>query len=238
MLNPGSMSNDGFGLFAAVNANALTRDDSGLYPSFGGTSGTDGLTTPTYGIRPECVGRSAVLTFVPYNNGSGTATGRIVFYNNAGAVISTQGNFTADGQTKQITVTIPTAATAIGLTVTGSVYAYFYRLSVPSQYELPFTETNVNGDTYYLQNGYLAFINLQPNYWGYDLPAREVKINGSTYYARGIERKKKQTLIFPVYDDPNPLQLIKTYIGSGEIDKMSINLLSRSAKTTLKYDTE
>mgnify|MGYP006917395268 FL=1 len=238
MLNPGSMSNDGFGLFAAVNANALTRDDSGLYPGFGGTSGTDGLTTPTYGIRPECVGRSAVLTFVPYNNGSGTATGRIVFYNNAGSVISTQGNFTADGQTKQITVTIPTAATAIGLTVTGSVYAYFYRLSVPSRYELPFTETNVNGDTYYLQNGYLAFINLQPNYWVYDLPAREVKINGSQTYVRGIERKKKQTLIFPIDTDPNPVQLIKTYLGNGEIDKMSINLLSRSAKTTLKYDTE
>lgn len=238
MLNPGSMSNDGFGLFAAVNANALTHDDSGLYPGFGGTSGTDGLTTPTYGIRPECVGRSAVLTFVPYNNGSGTATGRIVFYNNAGSVISTQGNFTADGQTKQITVTIPTAATAIGLTVTGSVYAYFYRLSVPSRYELPFTETNVNGDTYYLQNGYLAFINLQPNYWVYDLPAREVKINGSQTYVRGIERKKKQTLIFPIDTDPNPVQLIKTYLGNGEIDKMSINLLSRSAKTTLKYDTE
>lgn len=238
MLNPGSMSNDGFGLFAAVNANALTRYDSVLYPGFGGTSGTDGLTTPTYGIRPECVGRSAVLTFVPYNNGSGTATGRIVFYNNAGSVISTRGNFTADGQTKQITVTIPTAATAIGLTVTGSVYAYFYRLSVPSQYELPFTETNVNGDTYYLQNGYLAFINLQPNYWVYDLPAREVKINGSQTYVRGIERKKKQTLIFPIDTDPNPVQLIKTYLGNGEIDKMSINLLSRSAKTTLKYDTE
>ena len=237
MLNPGEMSNDGFGLFAAVNANALTNDDSGLYPGFGGTSGTDGLTTPTYGIRPECVGRSAVLTFVP--NSSNGGTGRIVFYNSSGAVISTQGNFTADGQTKQITVTIPTAATALGLTVTGSVYAYIYRLNVPSQWELPYVKASVNGNDFFLQNGYLAFINLQPSYWTYDLPARQVEINGLTVYANGIERKKKQTLVFPSGDDdPNPLQLIKTYLGSGEIDKLSINLHSRSVKATLKYDTE
>lgn len=237
MLNPGEMSKDGFGLFAAVNANALTNDDSGLYPGFGVTTGTDGLTTPTYGIRPECVGRSAVLNFVPYSSGN-AGTGRIVFYNSGGNVISTQGNFTADGTTKQITVTIPNAATAIGLTVTGTVTAYFYRLTVPSQYELPFIKASINGNDYFLQNGYLAFINLQPSYWTYDLPAREVKINGSTYYANGIERKKKQTLNFPMFADPNPIQLVKTYIGNGEIDKMSINLLSRSAKTTLKYDTE
>ena len=238
ILNPGEMSKDGFGLFAAVNANALSNDDSELYPGFGGTSGTDGLTTPTYGVRPECTGRTAVLTFVPYNNGSGTATGQIVFYNSSGNVISTQGNFAADGQTKQITVTIPNAATALGLTVTGSVYASVYSLTVPSQYELPFTKTTVNGDNYFLQNGFLAFINLQPNYWIYDLPARQVQINGFTVNAQGIERKKKQTLIFPVDTDPNPVQLIKTYLGNGEIDKISINLLSRSAKTTLKYDTE
>lgn len=237
MLNPGEMSNDGFGLFAAVTANALTNDDSGLYPGFGGTSGTDGLTTPTYGIRPECVGRSAILTFVPNSTG-GTGTGQIVFYNSSGVVISTQGSFAADGQTKQIAVTIPTTATALGLTVNGSVLAYVYRLTVPSQYELPYFKASVNGKDFFLQNGYLAFINLQPSYWTYDLPARRVEINGSTYYANGIERKKKQTLTYPMYDDPNPVQLVKTYIGNGEIDKISINLCSRSAKTTLKYDTE
>ena len=237
MLNPGSMSNDGFALFAAKNANALTNDDSGLYPGFGGTTGTDGLTTPTYGIRPECVGRSAVLNFVPYSSGN-TGTGRIVFYDSGGNVISTQGNFTADGTTKQITVTIPNAATAIGLTVTGTVTAYFYGLIVPSQYELPFIKMTVNGVDYFLQNGYLSFVSLQPSYWTYNLPARQVRINGSSTYANGIERKKKQTLNFPITSDPNPLQLVKTYIGSGEIDKMSVNLCSRMTKTTVKYDTE
>lgn len=79
-----------------------------------------------------------------------------------------------------------------------------------SQWTLPFTRQTVNGVEYFLQNGYLAFINLQSTYWLYDLPARRVSINGSETDAYGIERKKKQTLIFPANDDPNPMQLIKT----------------------------
>jgi hypothetical protein len=107
-----------------------------------------------------------------------------------------------------------------------------------SQWILPFTKQTVNGVEYFLQNGYLAFINLQMPYWMYDLPARRVSINGSEVYAYGIERKKKQTFNFPAIDDPNPMQLIKTYLGNGQVDKLSVNLCSRSIKTTLKYDTE
>lgn len=107
-----------------------------------------------------------------------------------------------------------------------------------SQWTLPFTRQTVNGVEYFLQNGYLAFINLQPTYWLYDLPASRVSINGSETGADGIERKKKQTLVFPANDDPNPMQLIKTYIGNGQVDKLSVNLCSRNIKATLKYDTE
>ena len=107
-----------------------------------------------------------------------------------------------------------------------------------TQWILPITRQTINGVEYFLQNGYLAFINLQSPYWMYDLPARRVSINGSEVYAYGIERKKKQTFSFPANDDPNPMQLIKTYIGNGQVDKLSVNLCSRSIKTTLKYDTE
>ena len=107
-----------------------------------------------------------------------------------------------------------------------------------SQWTLPFTRQTVNGVEYFLQNGYLAFFNLQSTYWLYDLPARRVSINGSETDAYGIERKKKQTLIFPANDDPNPMQLIKTYIGNGQVDKLSVNLCGRNIKATLKYDTE
>lgn len=108
------------------------------------------------------------------------------------------------------------------------------------QLELPFTRQTVDGVEYFLQNGYLAFINIQPTYWVYDMPARNFKINNSQYYALGgLERKKKQTLNFPAgTTDPNPIQLVKTYIGNGQVDKLSVNLCSRNIKATLKYDTE
>ena len=108
------------------------------------------------------------------------------------------------------------------------------------QLELPFTRQTVDSVEYFLQNGYLAFINIQPTYWVYDMPARNFKINNSQYYALGgLERKKKQTLNFPAgTTDPNPMQLVKTYIGNGQVDKLSVNLCSRNIKATLKYDTE
>lgn len=107
------------------------------------------------------------------------------------------------------------------------------------QLELPFTRQTVENVEYYLQNGYLAFINIQPTYWVYDMPARNFKINNIPDYAIGIERKKKQTLNFPAgTTDPNPMQLVKTYIGNGQVDKLSVNLCSRNIKATLKYDTE
>ena len=108
------------------------------------------------------------------------------------------------------------------------------------QLELPFIRQTVDNVEYYLQNGYLAFCNIQPTYWVYDMPARNFKINNSPYYAmEGLERKKKQTLNFPAgTTDPNPMQLVKTYIGNGQVDKLSVNLCSRNIKATLKYDTE
>lgn len=107
------------------------------------------------------------------------------------------------------------------------------------QLELPFTRQTVDGVDYFLQNGYLAFINIQPTYWVYDMPARNFKINNIPNYAIGIERKKKQTLNFPAgTTDPNPMLLVKTYIGNGQVDKLSVNLCSRNIKATLKYDTE
>lgn len=107
------------------------------------------------------------------------------------------------------------------------------------QLELPFTRQTVDNVEYYLQNGYLAFINIQPTYWVYDMPARRFKINNMSNYAIGIERKKKQTLNFPAgTTDPNPMHLVKTYVGNGQVDKLSVNLCSRNIKATLKYDTE
>lgn len=107
------------------------------------------------------------------------------------------------------------------------------------QLELPFTQQTVDGVDYYIQNGYLAFINIQPLYWVYDMPASKIKINNATEYTIGVERKKKQSLNFPAGStDPDPMRLVKTNLGSGQVDKLSVTLNSRNVKATLKYDTE
>ena len=92
--------------------------------------------------------------------------------------------------------------------------------------------------TLYLQNWELAYCYLQYRFWRSDLPARSVKINGQTTTATGVRRTKRQEIRFPVYGDPDPMQLVKTFLGNGNIEKMTLTLSSRIAKTVLKYDPE
>lgn len=97
----------------------------------------------------------------------------------------------------------------------------------------------VDGRYNTLQNWQMSFILLQPQLLLYDMPARSIKVNNVTTQALGIQRKKQQQVSVPLYgQDPSMTQLIQTGLGKGEVKKMSINLLSRMAKTTLVYDTE
>lgn len=108
-----------------------------------------------------------------------------------------------------------------------------------NRYELPYIGRIVDGAELRLQNGLMSFIYLHPNFWTYDLPAMDVTINEDPYtWVQGIERKKKQKVSFPSLEDPNPLQLVKTYLGDGQIEKLSVNLQSRMNDIELKYDTE
>lgn len=91
---------------------------------------------------------------------------------------------------------------------------------------------------YTLQNYMAAMVFLQPNFLTYDMPSWAIEVDATATRAAGIQRAKKQTLTFPIGDtDPDMSHLVKTYIGTGQFDKVSINLSSRMAKTTLKYNT-
>ena len=104
-------------------------------------------------------------------------------------------------------------------------------------YALPYYNFQIDGNDHILQNAYVAFCLLQ-QYYAYDMPARIYSINGQQYTAIGIKRLKKQTLKFPVPNDPDLTQLVHTELGNGTIQKMSVNLSSRNANATLNYDTE
>lgn len=117
-------------------------------------------------------------------------------------------------------------------------FALMAAIQTDGGYRLPFITQNIDGVQYTNQNGLLAFMNLQPKYYIYDLPAYNIRINNEQSVAYGITREKKQTLRLPVVDDPNPTQLIKTYLGNGQVEKISVNLSSRNANVTLMYDTQ
>lgn len=108
-----------------------------------------------------------------------------------------------------------------------------------NSWSVPFLQYVQQGITATLQNGYLAYVHLQPYYWVYDLPAKTAKINGIVYSLAYVSRRKQQRVTVPLgASDPDFLKLVKTNIGNGEIRAVSIPLTSRVAQVTLNYDTE
>lgn len=104
-------------------------------------------------------------------------------------------------------------------------------------FKLPYANFIFNGTDHILQNAWVSFMFLQ-QYYMFDMPAWNVEINGVEQGVRGIKKLKTQTIKFPVLTEPDMFNLIKTGLGNGTIQKMSVNLSSRDANTTLKYDTE
>lgn len=88
-----------------------------------------------------------------------------------------------------------------------------------------------------LQNGYFSFDYLQ-QFYAWDMPARHYSINGVSKTALGTKKLKMQEIDFPAKEDPDTTKLIRTLLGYGVIEKMSVSLSSRNVKATLAYDTE
>ena len=101
-------------------------------------------------------------------------------------------------------------------------------------YKVPYFAVHQEDIDYNLQNGPLSFTYLQ-RYYRYDLPAVDYTINGVAMQALGLKRPKKQSVVFPTHNDPDPLRLIKTSLGNGVVKKMSVNLSSRKAEAELSY---
>ena len=104
-------------------------------------------------------------------------------------------------------------------------------------YALPYVNYTIGTNNHFLQNAYVAFCMLQ-DYYAFDMPAQYYSINGVQKSAFGIKRLKKQSVNFPYATDPDVLELVRTEMGNGIIEKMSVNLSSRNVNATLKYDTE
>ena len=107
-----------------------------------------------------------------------------------------------------------------------------------NNYVLPYETFIIDGASLRAQNAYLSWIYLHENFWTYDLPAKKVTINNQDMTLTHVSRKKKQKVKFPTLEELNTKKLVKTYLGNGQIEKITVNLSSRINEVTLKYDTE
>ena len=117
-------------------------------------------------------------------------------------------------------------------------FALFQAIKVDNKWTLPYEVFYREQYQYRLQNYMVAMIYLQDKFLTYDMPSWNIEVEDEAVTAKGIQRNKKQTLEFPVGEnDPDLQKLVKTNIGNGQYDKVAINLSSRTAKVTLKYNT-
>lgn len=142
------------------------------------------------------------------------------------------GKFTSDIDFVTIT---PDDISKDGFMLLGAVY-YTDQYVVPwYNYEL------ANNIVMSLQNGFLAYIYLEKTrIWLDNLPAPSVSYaDGTTASVTMQSRMKQQDVVVPMTSPIfDPITLIKTGLGNGDIKDIEINLSSLTGKAKLKYDTQ
>ena len=249
LLNPSAISKDGFVLMAAVysqgkeieqyNPNSYTKRNRWINTSTGlyGSS-----TTYKHILIPVVAGQRIKITAQNAN------AAQVAWLTSDAAATSGGTPNYAPGTT----ITVQSAGTTVYYTVPdGALYMYIYLGAADSYpytpayiglvgepgYYLPYVNFTVDENEQILQNAYVAFFFFL-QYYAYDMPAPDYEINGVQLVATGVKRLKMQTIQFPMLNDPDLLQLVKTNLGDGAIEKISVNLSSRIANASLRYDTE
>ena len=92
-----------------------------------------------------------------------------------------------------------------------------------------------------VQNWYASLIHSALNFYRYDLPAANYAINKAMQSIFGtpqgyVKRIASQTLRFPSEEDPAPDGTIRTELGTGYIDGMSVDIDSRTVSAEVVYD--
>lgn len=109
-----------------------------------------------------------------------------------------------------------------------------------STYTLPIVTTSLvdesnNIYTAIVQNYYASFINLLKFYM-YDMPATSI-ISNKLLELNTIDIKRcmSQTVLFSSEEDPEPYRLVKTSVGSGSMEEITINIDTRIVEAKLTY---
>ena len=225
LLNPGEISKDGFVLLASTPVTwQETLNQPAVYSWNGGA--LRALSLQAYRGKTMRITVNTSAVYLSVSQGGTDFSALIGEIDHEPATNKTF-EFVVDQSADYIYLYIPQPG---GVAIPSLQY-------MDGEYQLPYMNYNVDGNDHYLQNAYVAFCILQ-QYYAYDMPARYYAINGVQMSALGIKKLKTQTLRFPTATDPDLQQLVRTELGNGMIEKISVNLSSRNANATLKYDTE
>lgn len=234
LLNPGAVSKDGFALLSAKNGKQLQLQWVGASQELQCYYNSSGSLVQVTTIPWTLFGAAKVdvSEFVNNNISINVVCGGVAYCSFVDENNSVLESWT---QTTQQIKSIPEDAKY--LLLSNRFDEVPNPVAMVNVFILPYVDFQYSGTDHILQNAYAAFCFLQ-RYYEFDMPAPIYEINGEQMYAQGIKKLKKQTLRFPVLNDPYLYQLVKTNLGNGTIEKLSVNLSSRNANATLKYDTE
>jgi hypothetical protein len=222
LLNPSEISKDGFVLLAGTNENHLEE------PIEKSGTPTSGIVFTEIDLR-QFLGQTITINVQSTAGNIKIAqSDAIAEIEEIGTIVQANTAYSFTFKVTQMFIIMYDSVTNFTGTL-NAIYGITYRLSYEN---FKFDDTD-----HILQNAWVSFMFLQ-RYYMFDMPARNVQINGVTQIVQGIKKLKTQTIKFPVLTEPDMFNLIKTGLGNGTIQKMSVNLSSRNANTTLKYDTE
>ena len=233
LLNPSAVSKDGFALLSAITTNEVLQN-----------APTPTITLPgtfDFPLNEELVNGGNIVMTINVTQRDAACTISISFLKD-GVQKLTQGfNYGSVGSRNYTFVNVPAGCDTMRISATSGgpmMLSVEHLISASGQIlKLPYYNFQIDNNDHILQNAYVAFCLLQ-QYYAYDMPGRNYAINGVQMVAQGIKKLKNQTIRFPVLTDPDLVELVKTNLGNGSIEKISINLSSRNANATLKYDTE
>ena len=160
-----------------------------------------------------------------------------------GAYIDIKSNYVQKDKSEEINVSQFTPDVDYMLTYPSEFSNDGFALLCPIKSEttlkLPIITTTLkdeDGDDYtvIVQNWYASWHYLI-NFYMYDMPAFNAVCNSVDIHVKDIIKSLKHEIQFPLNSDPNTVELIKTSLGNGVIDELSISIDTRMVSATLKY---
>lgn len=240
LLDPSSFSEDGFALLCPAISNetrieiAKVLKWGGVHNYNNGVIGTRESNYPTSQAIRLNPGAKKILC-------QHAATHDYMFYSSAPSIGNNSSIYLGYNRTGAIPINAKYAVIGFSTLQSSADFsnASIYEVK-PSSLQLPISSVTLqdeNGDIYdaFIQNWYASWSYLV-RFYQYDLPAYYATCNTlGAFYSNDIKKSMKHTIEFHTEEDPNELQLIKTIIGNGKVDSISINLDTRLAKANLMY---